>query len=472
MKPLWTKKDLMSATNALDPSSQFLENFDGALGVSIDDRTVKKGDLFIALIGDKFNGHNFIKNAVRKGAYGIIVSDKILANKYKALLVKDTKEALKQIAKFSRYRFKGITIAITGSSGKTSTKHLLSDTLKKFGKTHHTNKNNNNLIGLSLTLSRLHEDYNYCVLELGMNNVGEIRSLTEIALPDIALVTNISSSHIQNFKNEKEIADEKSEIFSTLNEDGVAIINSDTSWNEYLIQKAEKVSAKIHLFGHAKYANTKITELVDEKEGSTISYDKIKNWHLTYLNTTQALNAIATISVIKELKLCTVTSEKVISKIKPLSGRGEKIIINFAQKEKSYVIDDSYNANPDSMKAALSNFYKTKYKLNTYETILIIGDMLELGKKTKEMHFELIPMIKKINPDLLITVGPYTKQISNELKRLFICKSFSTFTPLLKKLTELIRPNQIILVKGSNGIGLWNLIPVFKNFNQEKHNVA
>ncbi len=472
MKPLWTKKDLMSATNALDPSSYFLENLNGVCGVSIDDRTINKGDLFIAIIGDKFDGHDFIENAIRKGAYGIIVSDKMLANKYKALLVEDTKKALEQIAKFSRHRFKGVTIAITGSSGKTSTKHLLSNTLKKFGKTHYTHKNNNNLIGLSLTLSRLHENYNYCVLELGMNKAGEIRRLAEIALPDISLITNISSSHIQNFKNDKEIADEKSEIFSTLNENGVAIINTDTLWNEYLVKKAKKVSAKIHLFGHSEYANTKITKLVDEKEGSTICYDKIKNWHLTNLNTTQALNAIATISVIKELRLCTVTTQKVISRIKPLAGRGEKIIINFGEKDKTYVIDDSYNANPDSMKAALSNFYKTKYKLSTYKTILIIGDMLELGKNAKEMHFELIPMIKKINPDLLITVGPCTKQMSDKLKELISCKSYLTFSPLLKRVTELVKPNQIILVKGSNGIGLWKLIPVFRNINQEKRNVA
>ena len=164
MKALWTKKDLMSATNALDPSSYFLQNYNGVCGVSIDDRTINKGDLFIAIIGDKFDGHNFIENAIRKGAYGIIVSNKTLANKYKALLVEDTKKALEQIAKFSRHRFKGVTIAITGSSGKTSTKHLLSNTLKKFGKTHHTHENNNNLIGLSLTLSRLHNDYDYCIL--------------------------------------------------------------------------------------------------------------------------------------------------------------------------------------------------------------------------------------------------------------------------------------------------------------------
>ena len=472
MKPLWTKKDLMSAANASDPSTYFLEKFNGVWGISIDDRTINKGDLFIALIGDKFNGHDFIENAIRKGAYGIIVSDKNLANKYNGLLVKDTKKALKQMAKFSRYRFKGTTIALTGSSGKTSTNHLLSSSLKKFGKTHHTQGNNNNLIGLTLTLSRLHYDYQYCVLELGMNNTGEIRELTEIAKPDIALITNVSNSHIENFKNEKEIAAAKSEIFSGLNENGIAIINLDNLWSEYLIKKAKKVSAKIHLFGHSKYANTKITEIIDEKEGSTISYDNKKNWHLKYLNTTQARNAIATISVIKELKLCTTTSAKIISHIKPLTGRGEKLIINFGHKYKTYVIDDSYNANPDSMKAALYNFYKTKNKFDTYKTVLIIGDMLELGQNAKEMHLELIPMIKKINPNLLITIGAYSKKISDKLDIQMNCNSFLTVHPLLKKITEFIKPNQLILIKGSNGTGLWKLIPIFKNFNQKKHDVA
>ena len=472
MKPLWTKDELMMATNALDPSSNFLEKVNGVWGVSIDDRTIKKGDLFIALKGDRFNGHDFIENALRKGAYGIIVSDKKLADKYKALLVRDTKTALKQIAKFSRLRFKGTTVALTGSSGKTSTNHLLSNSLKSFGKVHHTHGNNNNLIGLSLTLSRLHDDYDYCVLELGMNNTGEIKELTEIAKPDIALITNVSNSHIQNFKNEQEIADAKSEIFLGLNPNGIAIINSDNLWSEYLIKKAKKSSAKIHLFGHSKVANTKITKLIDDREGSTISYDNTKNWHLKNLNTTQAINAIATISVIKELKLCHAISEKIISNIKPLSGRGEKLIINFGQKHKTYVIDDSYNANPASMRSALCNFYETKKKLSSFKTVLIIGDMLELGKDTKEIHFALVPMINKINPDALITIGTYTKKITNKLNIEINCNSFLTTTPLLKKIHQFIRPNQLILVKGSNGIGLWKLIPILKNINQEIYNVA
>ena len=472
MKPLWTKKELMVATNVRDPSSNFLEDADGVWGVSIDDRTIKKGDLFIALKGDKFDGHDFIDSAIRKGAYGIIASDKKFVSKYNALLVKDTKRALKQIAMFSRQRFKGITIALTGSSGKTSTNHLLSNSLKSFGKVHHTYGNNNNLIGVSLTLSRLNYDYNYCVLELGMNNTGEIRELTEIAKPDIALITNVSNSHIQNFKNEQEIAEAKSEIFLGLNKNGIAIINSDNLWSEYLIKKAKKSCTKIHLFGHSKVSNTKITKLIDYKEGSKISYDNTKNWHLKNLNTTQAINAIATISVIKELKLCHVISEKIISNIKPLSGRGEKIIINFGQKNKTYVIDDSYNANPTSMRSALCNFYKTKNKLSSFKTVLIIGDMLELGKDTKEIHYALVPIINKINPDALITIGAYTKKITDKLNIGINCNSFTTTTHLLKKLHQFIQPNQLILVKGSNGMGLWKLIPILKDLDQEKHNVA
>ena len=472
MKALWTKKDLMTATNALDPSSYFLENFNGVSGVSIDDRTINKGDLFIAIIGDKFDGHDFIKNAIRKGAYGIIVSDKMLANKYKALLVEDTKKALEQIAKFSRHRFKGVTIAITGSSGKTSTKHLLSNTLKKFGKTHHTDKNNNNLIGLSLTLSRLHNDYDYCVLELGMNNAGEIQRLTEIALPDIALITNISSSHIQNFKNDKEIADEKSEIFSTLNENGIAIINTDTLWSKYLIKKAKNMSAKIHLFGYSKYANTKITKLVDKNEGSTIYYDKIENLYLKYLNTTQAENVIASISVIKELKLETKKVKKIISNLRPLYGRGAKLVIDFDCKQKTIIIDDSYNANPASMKAALYNFNNFKIKYSEFESVAIIGDMLELGKSSKALHLDLVPILKKINPNLLLTVGKYSKKISDKLNSTTNCYSFVEVSQLIEEIRQFIKPNQIVLLKGSNSIGLWKLVPIFKDIIQENVDVA
>ena len=237
--PLWTKQDLMTACKASDPTSNFLSDFDNICGISIDDRTIRKGELFIALIGENFDGHKFIESAISHGACGVLVSNIKMAKKYNGLYVDDTKEALINIGKFARNRFNGITIGITGSSGKTSTNNILSSALNQFGKTHKTFGNNNNLIGLSLTLSRLPHDFSFCVLELGMNNIGEIRELTKIAKPNIAVITNVSNSHIQNFKNEKEIARAKSEIFLGLENNGVAIINSDNDWKEFLITEAK-----------------------------------------------------------------------------------------------------------------------------------------------------------------------------------------------------------------------------------------
>ena len=321
-------------------------------------------------------------------------------------------------------------------------------------------------------MSRLPHDFNFCVLELGMNNIGEIRELTKIAKPNIAVITNVSNSHIQNFKNEKEIAKAKSEIFLGLEKNGVAIINSDNDWKDFLITEAKKVNAKIHLFGHSKISNTQIIKLVNEKEGSTICYDKIENWHLKYLNTTQAENVIASISVIKELKLPTKKVMKVISKLKPLSGRGEKLIINFDSKQKTIIIDDSYNANPASMMAALHNFNNLRIKYREFEAVVIIGDMLELGKSSTKIHLDLVPILKNINPNLLLTVGKYTKKINDKLNLTIKCHSYYEISELVKEIKQFIKPNQIILLKGSNGTGLWKLVPIFKNIIQENANAA
>ena len=472
LRTLWTKKDLIEATNAIDPSLNFMNKIIGISGISIDDRTIKPGDLFIAFKGNKFDGHDFVKSAISKGAGGIIVSDLKLAKKYNGLLVNDTNKALLNIAKFGRNRFKGTTIALTGSSGKTSTKHLLSSALKTYGTTHSTQGNNNNIIGLALTLSRLNPDYKYCVLELGINNIGEMEELTKLALPDIALITNVTNSHIQNFKNEKEIASAKSKIFLGLNKNGIVILNSDNVWSEFLIKEAKKINANIHLFGHAKKSNTFISNIIQVKNGATVCFDDKQDWHLNYLNTTQALNAIATIAVIKELKLNLINALTTISEMSPISGRGNNITIKFKDNKKTFIIDDSYNANPDSMNSALNNFQNMKNKFKNYETILIIGDMLELGDSSNELHFKLVPIIKKIKPNILITLGVYTSKICKELCSSINCYPYLSIDRLLIDIKKHLRPTQIILIKGSHGTNLWKLPPILKQNIQEEYNAA
>ena len=472
LRTLWTKKDLIEATNAIDPSLNFMNKIIGASGISIDDRTIKPGDLFIAFKGNKFDGHDFVTSAISKGAGGIIVSDLKLAQKYNGLLVNDTNKALLNIAKFGRNRFKGTTIALTGSSGKTSTKHLLSSALKTYGTTHSTQGNNNNIIGLALTLSRLNPDYKYCVLELGINNIGEMEELTKLALPDIALITNVTNSHIQNFKNEKEIASAKSKIFLGLNKNGIVILNSDNVWSEFLIKEAKKINANIHLFGHTKKSNTFISNIIQVKNGATVCFDDKQDWHLNYLNTTQALNAIATIAVIKELKLNLINALTTISEMSPISGRGNSITIKFKDNKKTFIIDDSYNANPDSMNSALNNFQNMKNKFKNYETILIIGDMLELGDSSNELHFKLVPIIKKIKPNILITLGVYTSKICKELCSSINCYPYLSIDRLLIDIKKHLRPTQIILIKGSHGTNLWKLPPILKQNIQEEYNAA
>ena len=472
LRTLWTKKDLIEATNAIDQSLNFMNKIIGISGISIDNRTIKPGDLFIAFKGNKFDGHDFVKSAISKGAGGIIVSDLKLAKKYNGLLVNDTNKALLNIAKFGRNRFKGTTIALTGSSGKTSTKHLLSSSLKTYGTTHSTQGNNNNIIGLALTLSRLNPNYKYCVLELGINNIGEMEELTKLALPDIALITNVTNSHIQNFKNEKEIASAKSKIFLGLNKNGIVILNSDNVWSEFLIKEAKKINANIHLFGHTKKSNTFISNIIQVKNGATVCFDDKQNWHLNYLNTTQALNAIATIAVIKELKLNLINALTTISEMSPISGRGNNITIKFKDNKKTFIIDDSYNANPDSMNSALNNFQNMKNKFKSYETILIIGDMLELGDSSNELHFKLVPIIKKIKPNILITLGVYTSKICKELCSSVNCYPYLSIDRLLTDIKKHLRPTQIILIKGSHGTNLWKLPAILKQNIQEEYNAA
>ena len=161
-----------------------------------------------------------------------------------------------------------------------------------------------------------------------------------------------------------------------------------------------------------------------------------------------------------------------ISDLKPLSGRGEILTINFSKNEKTFIIDDSYNANPASMKAALHNFNKLKLKLHKFETVIIIGDMLELGKHSTKKHLELIPILLKINPDLLLTLGNDTKKINDNLKLTLNCYSYYQIDELIIDIKQFIKPNQIILLKGSNGTGLWRLVSIFKDIIQENANAA
>jgi UDP-N-acetylmuramyl pentapeptide synthase len=349
------------------------------------------------------------------------------------------------------------------------------EALQNYGKIHGSEGNNNNLLGLSLTLARLSSTNKFCVLELGMNHGGEIKKLTKIASPNITLITNISNSHIANFKNEEEIAEAKSEIFLGIKNQGIAIINTDEKWCDFITSKAKKANAKIHFFGSKSVCETKILKIENEINGTNVYFNNKVTWHLNNFNYLQAINAVSVIAILEVLNLDVNQGMRTISNLKPLPGRGDMLTISFKENNSnSIIIDDSYNATPSSMQMALKNYFRSKLQFPNLKSIIIIGDMLELGKYSEEMHQNLVPIINKIQPNLLITVGIETKKIITNLKINLKYCSYLEVEKLIIDLPKIIQPNQYILLKGSNATGLWKIVKFIKDINnfQEIDNVA
>ncbi len=453
INPLWTRDELLKATKEEDINQTFLLK-NKITGISIDTRSLNKGDLFIALSGKNYNGNVFVEVAIKKGASGFITDNKDTAKQFSGLLVTDTDNALKNLAIYARKRYKGEVIAITGSTGKTSTKNMLSKTLSSFGKTHSTYENNNNFYGLCLTLSRLQRHFDYCILELGMNKKNELRSLSKLARPNLIMITNVSSSHIGNFLSEKQIAIEKSEIFSGLTLKGKIILNGNDTWFDFLKKRALVYTDLIYSFGTKSNSEIEIKEIYNKNNGTFL---KINNLNL-FFKQLPIHHVINLTGILVILKLMNLNLKKIINQIcdfKPTTGRGNRFDIVLNNNKKATVIDDSYNANPASMMAALDNIREIKLSGSNVNIILVIGDMLELGKGTNLFHEELIPKIKLIKPRYVITVGNFAKIISKKLCKTIPCQSFENVNKLKKSFFSIIKDNDIILIKGSNGIGLY-----------------
>tara|TARA_E500000178_G_C17016059_1_gene753052 strand:- start:1248 stop:2645 length:1398 start_codon:yes stop_codon:yes gene_type:complete len=455
---LWTKEEVINATKAKDFTLNFLNSVK-ITGVSIDTRTLKKNELFIAIKGKNFDGHHFIEEAINIGASGVIVSSKKDAIKFKGLYVDDTLKALFDLGNFSRKRFNGKIIAITGSNGKTSTKDMANIIFSKFGKSHATSGNNNNIIGLSLTLSRLNKSYDYCILELGMSNKQELKKLSLIAKPDFVIITNVSKNHLENFKSEEEIALAKSEIFHGLKKNGIILLNYDNKWFNFLERIAVTYTNKIIPFGLKKSILT-----IQETDDNVIIQCKKFKLNLNHLPKYLVINLISILSLIKYLNLNLLKIKSTLSKLSPTEGRGNIFKIRTKNNEMITIINDAYNSSPESLNESLKNLYINSS--NKY--VLIIGDMLELGPKSLSYHKKLIPIIKKINPRTLLTIGNISQVISDNLENNIFCKHFKNVTLLKKNFEKLINHNDIILIKGSNSIGLYG----FCNYLKENYEIG
>lgn len=428
---------------------------------TINSKEVKKNSIFFAIKGKKIDGHLFVNEALKKGAkYAVVKKNFKIIPKYKNNYIKVNSplKLLEQIAEYKRSLSDGIFMGITGSFGKTTLKFMLSHFLKKYENTYCSPKSFNNHFGLPLSLSNTPKASRYNIFELGMSNKGEINNLSKMLCPEIGIITNIGPAHLKNFKSLKEICFAKAEICNHIKERGIIILNKDDFYFNVLFKIARSKKLKIITFGKDKNSHIQLLKVIKKKNKNFLLI-KIFKTKFTIetktLNDNFVMNFLATLSICSYLKL---NLKKIVLCAKNFSvpsGRGNSTI-GYIKGKKINIIDESYNANPISMKNAISNF--STLHVPSKKKIAIIGDMLELGIKSKYYHEEIAKELKKSNIDEVYLIGKYVNFIYQKIKNIkksLLFRDIDHFkdTFLISKVNK-----SIFLIKGSNAIGLNKLI--------------
>ena len=405
--------------------------------ISIDSRDRDPSDLYIALIGKNHDGNKFTKEVLKKGAKFAIISDNLFQTE-KTILVETGKEALANIALYLRDQIKPKIIAITGSNGKTYTKEVIVSIMSNYlsrDQLLFTEGNYNNDIGLPLTLLNLKHTHSHAVLELGMSHAGEIAGLAKIAKPNIALITNIGEAHIQNFNSIDDIAEAKKELLNHSDELQTCILPRDDEYYEFLAKDLKNL--KKITFGFTKEATINC-KVIDEQTITIFTPFENFDVKINLLGKHNIKNILAACACSYAQDIPIKIIKKGIESIKPFPGRLEKI----TNPNGLIVINDTYNANPTSMREAIDVLATMKGL-----KILVIGDMGELGSDTSKYHKELGDYIKMSNIDFTLAVGRHTKITMQQLGNDELW--FETKEALVSMLLKIIKPESVILVKGS-----------------------
>lgn len=411
-------------------------------GVSTDTRTLTKGELFLALKGPNFDGHEHVADAASAGAVASIIS-KSVNTALPTILVEDTRLALGELAAYWRSQFTIPVIAVTGSNGKTTVKEMIALILGNSVPVLMTAGNLNNDIGVPKTLLRLREDHQYAVIEMGMNHTGEINYLSMMARPDVALITNVSDAHIGELGSLEAAAKAKGEIFNGLSENGTVVLNAD---DEFVKSWQEKTASKKTLmFGLENKADV-TAEFKLTQSGSEIYLKTPKgdiNMSLSVLGKHNVMNAVAAsaASIAVDAELLDIRHG--LEKLKAVNGRLElKAGINGTR-----VIDDTYNANPASLSAALEVL-----KTSLGERILVLGDMAELGEAGPEIHHRVGELAKRVGVARVFAMGKLSKQTVKAFGK--GAHHFSKPQALIESLLDCLHPEATVLVKGSRAMNM------------------
>lgn len=451
-------KDLLSICQAkllVGNQDLILENF------SKDTRTIQENDIYIGIKGENIDGNKYYEEAFQKGASCCILdnTDNIDINKYKdktIIKVDNTIKCLQELATYKRNLYNIPVIAITGSVGKTSTKDMVYEVVSKKYKALKTEGNLNNHIGLPLTILRL-KDEEALVVEMGMNHLNEINKLSKIAKPTIAIITNIGTAHIGLLGSRENILKAKLEILEGLSQNGTVVINND---NDLLHKELDNLKQNYNVvtIGINNNSNIMAKNIIEEPFSSSFITDNNK-LEVNVGGIPFIYNSLIAYSIGKIMKINQNDIKDAIYNFKLSPHRLEK----FINKKGTTIIDDTYNANVDSMISAINILGKVKNK----RKIALLADMLELGEYSEPCHRKVGEEVAKNKIDILITVGPLSEKYIKEeaLKNNFSSSkiySFNTYEETYKLLEELLKPNDIILLKGSNSMHITNIVEKIK----------
>jgi UDP-N-acetylmuramoyl-tripeptide--D-alanyl-D-alanine ligase len=442
-EPLWTSEAIGRAVDGRAYGPAF-----AATGVSIDTRSLEPGDLFVALAGER-DGHEFAAQALAKGAAGLMVSRSVEGP---AIAVPDTLQALVKLGIAARDRAPAARrAAVTGSVGKTSVTQAVAAGLARAGRAHASVKSYNNHIGVPLTLARMPAQTERAVFEVGMNHAGEIEPLSRMIAPHAVAITTVGPVHTENFADgETGVARAKAEIFAGLTPGGMAVLNADNPWFPLLRDAARGVGARVVSFGSDPACDAQLTGFAPHDGGAVVSlrlHGRAMDVPIRQSGVHWGLNSLAVILLLEALDVGLDTALAALADFAPLEGRGAEKTI--AIPGGAFVlIDDSYNANPISMAAALASLGARRVH---GRRIAALSDMLELGADAAERHATLAGEAERAGVDLVFCAGPLMKALWDALpptRRGGYAPSAAEIAPAV---TGAVAPGDVVLVKGSNG---------------------
>ncbi|MFH1061621.1 MAG: UDP-N-acetylmuramoyl-tripeptide--D-alanyl-D-alanine ligase [Candidatus Omnitrophota bacterium] len=456
---MFTIKEILEATQGVLINQDAIDLNTKINQVSIDSRTLKPGNLFIAIRGDNFNGHDYILPALEKGARAVLLASAWAEENTKDLnkinkpiiAVENTIAALACLAKTHRKKFSIPIIAVTGSNGKTTTKDMIACVLEAKYKVLKSKGSFNNHIGVPLTLLELDATHQAAVIEMGMNHKGEIRGLAFIAAPDIGVITNAANAHLEFFNSISDIIEAKCELLELLGPNSLAVVNADC---KPLYTRVKEFGVELLDFGIKSLSAYQGSNIISHVDGMAFTVNEKYTFRINVLGEHNVYNALAAIAIAQHFKIDYALIREQLLKFQPVSLRMQTI-----ECQGVSIIADCYNANPDSTLAAINTLVSIKGKTRK---VFVFGDMLELGRFSNKAHQQIGKLIAESSISKLITVGQKAEYAAMAAKDcgmltedVYQCKTNQEAAAVLEKIRK---QDDVVLLKGSRGMHLEQII--------------